>query len=147
MHRRTIKLKTYLIAGGCILLVGMSLFWFARNNWQAQGTPLTSQGTNTPDTPTPAPTGTSSVLNLMPQQSTPTATTKTPSTPTPTPVQAAQGQRVVTFVNHMQQTVWVAAASSAGHDLAKVGEGRVASHVTALRDAAAADDADSELRH
>lgn len=112
MIRRQFKWKTLLFASSCIIVLCIVLSRFVWTSWipsapSAKQTPTLAIATATATTST-------TVLPLQPLI-TPTATSSKTTPPAP-------GQRTVTFVNKMQETIWVAAAgSSSGHVLAASG--------------------------
>lgn len=110
MARRLLNWKTLLFAALCIIVVGILLSQFVGASWlpSMKQTPMTPA-----DKMTPTALSTTTILQLQPL---PTKSPSLPATPT-APSSRTVGQRQVIFVNKMQETIWVAAASSARHPL------------------------------
>ena len=74
-------------------------------------------------TATPSPSGSSATPTLarMPSATPASSASSAPAASEPPPSGAAGSRRVVTFVNKMSQTIWVAAAPSASTPLAATG--------------------------
>jgi len=107
MVRRLLNWKTLLVAALCIIVAGILLAWFIGSSGvlSAQQTSVTPLAKGTP-----TPIATTTILQLQPF-----ATTSPTISTTPAIAPKTAGQRQVVFVNKMQETIWVAAASSGGH--------------------------------
>jgi hypothetical protein len=108
MVRRLLNWKTLLVAALCIIVVGIL---FSRLI-SASGLPSAKLASVTPTSgKTPTAVSTTTTLQLQPL---PTMSPTRSAIPTAVAPKTA-GQRQVVFVNQMQETIWVAAASSGGH--------------------------------
>jgi hypothetical protein len=116
MVRRLFNWKTLLLAALCLILVGLLLSRCVGASWFPS-----AKHTSIPPAMkrTPTAQSTVAVVQLRPLPTADPALTAT-AAPTP-PSSRVGGQRQVIFVNKMQETIWVAAASSAGHTLAASG--------------------------
>src|SRR6266446_779026 len=114
MARRLLNWKTLLFAALCIIVVGIFLSQYVGASWL----PSAKQTSMTPaDKMTPTALSTTTILQLQPLPTTSPSLSATPTAPSSSTV----GQRRVIFVNKMQERIWVAAASSAGHPLSASG--------------------------
>ena len=119
-------LSAIMLTAGCAALGANSAGTAAAGGGQraASGTPSTVDGGATAAraaTPTPSAHSATPTLARMPSPSPSSSPSPAPAASEPPPSGAAGSRRLVTFVNQMSQTIWVAAAPNAATPLAATG--------------------------